>query len=81
MAERKGFCRNIEQSEILFSAKSKEFLDWETIDRLTDENTDFRVFLDDLMEDAKVSKVKSNYDKVLSEKDLMKHVHSKGIVG
>ena len=73
--------QNIEQSEILFSAKTKEFLDWETIDRLTDENTDFRVFLDDLMEDAKVSKVKSNYDKVLSEKDLMKHVHNKGIDG
>ena len=73
--------QNIEQSEILFSAKSKEFLDWETIDRLTDENTDFRAFLDDLMEDVKVGKVKSDYDKALSEKELMKHIHSKGIVG
>jgi hypothetical protein len=48
---------------------------------LTDENTDFRAFLDDLMEDVKVGKVKSDYDKALSEKELMKHVHSKGIFG
>jgi len=39
------------QSEILFSAKEKESLDWDTINRLVDSNPDFKKFLDDLMED------------------------------
>jgi len=55
------------QSEILFSAKEKEFLDWETINRLVEENKDFKEFLDDLMEDIKIGKTKSTYDKVFEE--------------
>lgn len=58
------------QSEILFSAKERESLDWDTINRLVDDNRDFRNFLNDLMEDIKVGKVKSQYDKVYEDEDL-----------
>lgn len=58
------------QSEILFSAKEKESLDWETINRLVDDNRDFKNFLNDLMEDIKVGKVKSRYDEVYEDEDF-----------
>ncbi len=57
---------NIEQSEIVFSAKTKDFLDWETIDTLTKLNFDFQNFIKDFIEDINIKKVKSEYDKVLA---------------
>lgn len=59
------------QSEILFSAKEKESLDWDTINRLVDSNPDFKKFLDDLMEDIKVGKIKSKYDETYTEEEQM----------
>ena len=59
------------QSEILFSAKEKESLDWDTINRLVDGNPDFKKFLDDLMEDIKIGKIKSKYDEVCLEEEQM----------
>ena len=57
------------QSEILFSAKERDILDWDTVNRLVAENPDFRDFLDDLMEDITVGKVKSKYDKVFDDEE------------
>ena len=71
---------NVEQSEILFSAKTTELLDWETIDRLTEENNDFKRFIDDLMEDIKLGKVKSIYDSTLCPEECEQYVKDKGIV-
>lgn len=65
----------MEQSEILCAAKIREFLDWETIDRLTEENSDFKSFVEDLMEAIKLGKIKSKYDKTLAQ-----YVHEKGIL-
>ena len=52
---------NVSQSEVLLTAKENISLDWDTIDRLT-ENPDFKDFINDIMEDAKVNKIKSQYD-------------------
>lgn len=57
------------QSEILFSARERESLDWDTVNRLVDDNPDFESFLNDLMEDITVGKVKSNYDKTYSDEE------------
>lgn len=70
----------IEQSEILFPSKEKEFIDWETIDRLADENGDFKCFMSDLTEDIKVGKVKSKYDKVYGDSEYIKYLEEKNIV-
>lgn len=59
------------QSEILFSAKEKKSLDGDTINRLVDSNPDFKKFLDDLMEDIKVGKIKSKFDKTYTEEEQM----------
>ena len=71
---------HIEQSEILFSAKNTELLDWETIDRLIEENPDFKTFIEELMEDIKLGKVKSIYDETLSSDKYEEYVKGKGII-
>ncbi len=69
------------QSEILFSAKEKESLDWDTINRLVDSNPDFKKFLDDLMEDIKIGKIKSRYDEVcLEEEQMYQYAQKNGIL-
>ena len=70
----------IEQSEIIFPSKEKEFIDWETIDRLADENCDFKSFMSDLTEDIKVRKVKSKYDKVYEDNEYIEYLKEKNIV-
>lgn len=69
----------IEQSEILFPAEEKEVIDWETVDRLADENIDFKDFISNLVEDIKLGKVKSNYDEVLSEENYDRYIEVKKI--
>ena len=54
---------NVSQSEVLLNAKQNVNLDWDTIDRLS-ENPDFKQFISDIKDDAEVGKIKSQYDKV-----------------
>lgn len=65
------------QSEILFSAKERDSLDWDTVNRLVAENPDFRKFLDDLMEDITVGKVKSTYDKIFTTEEAAQEYFNK----
>lgn len=69
------------QSEILFSAKEKDSLDWDTINRLAEDNRNFKCFLNDLMEDSKVGKVKSRYDRVYEDEETAgRELREKGII-
>lgn len=43
---------NISQSEILFASKERNNLDWDTIERLAEENEDFRTFISDVAVDT-----------------------------
>ncbi len=71
---------HIEQSEVVLQARTKEYLDWNTIDRLTSENLNFNHFIVELMEDIKVGKAKSKYDNILeTEVELKEYVVNKGI--
>lgn len=70
----------IEQSEIIFPSKEKEFINWDTIDRLADENGDFKQFICDLTEDITVGKVKSLYDVVLDDNSYIKYIREKKII-
>ena len=45
-------------------------MDWDTINRLVDDNRDFQHFLNDLMEDIKVGKVKSIYDEIYEDEEV-----------
>ncbi|MBI3134095.1 MAG: HrgA protein [Bacteroidetes bacterium] len=70
---------NIFESEILFPAHTRPAIDWDTVNRLANENSDFSDFLKFINEDCRLGRVKSEYDKVLSLEDLTKYVKDKGI--
>jgi len=70
---------NIFESEILFPSRINQEIDWDTVNRLANENSDFNDFLKLITEDCKLGKVKSQYDKVLKLDELTKHVKDKGI--
>jgi len=70
---------NVFESEILFPAQIKQSIDWDTVNRLANENSDFTDFLKFITEDCKLSKIKSEYDKVLSIEELTKYIKEKGI--
>lgn len=70
---------NVYESEILFPSKINQEIDWDTVNRLANENSDFSDFLKLITEDCKLGKVKSQYDKVLKIEELAKHIKEKGI--
>lgn len=70
---------NIFESEILFPSRINQEIDWDTVNRLTNENVDFSDFLKLITEDCKLGKVKSQYDKVLKMDELTKYIKEKGI--
>jgi len=70
----------INESEVLFPAKFRESIDWDTINRLADDSPDFRGFISDLTEDIKISKIKSDYDKVLEDEKVVEYIKEKKII-
>lgn len=70
---------NIFESEILFPSRINQEIDWDTVNRLANENSDFNDFLKLITEDCKLGKVKSQYDKVLKMDELTKFIKDKGI--
>jgi hypothetical protein len=70
---------NIFESEILFPSRINQEIDWDTVNRLANENSDFNDFLKLITEDCKLGKVKSQYDKVLKMEELTKYIKDKGI--
>jgi hypothetical protein len=70
---------NIFESEILFPSRINQEIDWDTVNRLTNENADFSDFLKLITEDCKLGKVKSQYDKVLKMEELTRYIKDKGI--
>jgi hypothetical protein len=67
----------VEQSEILLPAKLNNSLDWETVNRLIEENPDFSAFIDSINEDNQVKKVKSKYDDVYTLDKMQIYIEDK----
>lgn len=59
--------KDIDSSKVLFAAKQRPSLDWETMNKLTEQNKDFNKFIKDVKIDFN-SKVihKSEYDSIIS---------------
>ena len=69
------------QSEILLSAKENE-LDWNTIDRLCEENKDFRAFIHTVTSDLSGGEMRNpnDFDTVFStDEEFQEYVKSKNI--
>lgn len=59
---------DIDSSTILFPARPKPTLDWETMNKLASQNEDFRTFLDDVVKTSRVKEVnKSKFDRILED--------------
>jgi hypothetical protein len=72
--------KNIYESEILFPAKRKDLLDWDTINRLISTNVDFKEFIQRVTKDTSIMEIsKHNYDMVLSDKEFDKYIIDKSI--
>ncbi len=71
---------NIEESNILVSANTRNSIDWETVNRLVEENPDFKNFIDSINEDYQVGKVKSKYDDILKGDNMKDYINKYRII-
>lgn len=74
---------NISQSEILFTSKERKNLDWDTIERLVDENEDFRTFIADVAVDTTDNdkRLRGDYDKCfIDDEEAEQYAIKKGII-
>jgi len=67
---------DIDSSSILYPARGRVVLDWETINKLCEQNTDFERFLQDVKIDFESKRIhRSEFDEVV--KDIMGYVREK----
>lgn len=71
---------NIEEGQIIVPAANRKQLDIDAMDRLASENKDFSSFLQNIIDDNKIKKVNSKYDKVLDDNEFEKYLKDKKIV-
>jgi hypothetical protein len=61
---------DVTASEVVYVSRQKSFLDWETINKLCEQNPDFRKFLQSVKIDVSSRKIhRSEYDAVVTEID------------
>lgn len=66
---------DIDSSSVLYHAKKRENLDWETMNKLSERNPDFMKFLQDIKIDFESKRIhKNEYDKII---DPYKHIAEK----
>lgn len=68
--------KDIDASRILYPARNRENLDWETINKLCKQNKDFEKFLQDVRIDFESKKIhRYEYDEI--SKDIAKYIKEK----
>ncbi|WP_126993436.1 COG2958 family protein [Thermosipho globiformans] len=66
---------NPDSSEIIFPSKHKRDLDWDTINKLAEENPDFKGFLKRIKVDLSSKEIrKEKYDKLFEGEELIKRI-------
>lgn len=69
------------EGEILFPARTNTSMDWETINRLIQSNSDFKDFIQGVTKDANITEVrKERYDEVLSDTQFDDFIKQKNIL-
>ncbi|HBO42726.1 MAG TPA: hypothetical protein DD670_02065 [Planctomycetaceae bacterium] len=68
--------RDIDSSSILYPARGREILDWETINKLCEQNRDFEKFLQDVKIDFESKRIhRAEFDEVV--KDIQGYIRDK----
>ncbi|MDS4022884.1 MAG: HTH domain-containing protein [Candidatus Competibacter sp.] len=68
--------QDIDSSSILYPARTRSLLDWETINKLSEQNKDFEKFLQDVKIDFESKRIhRAEFDEVL--KDIQKYIREK----
>lgn len=71
-----------ENSEIILPARKRIEVDWETINRIAEDNPDFKDFVASVANSIKVNKiVAKEFDSVFTDKELLEHVKKFSAVG
>lgn len=70
---------DINESEIVCTARYNETIDWDTLDRLAEDSPDFKAFISDIQDDLTVGKVRGGYDKVIKDDDYDDYIAAKKI--
>ncbi|MGN1394302.1 MAG: HTH domain-containing protein [Succinivibrionaceae bacterium] len=70
---------HISQSEVLYPSKISETLDWDTINRLS-ENPVFKEFLQEITSTKRSNTLKQVYDKVYSDEECVEYCNKKNII-
>ncbi len=69
---------DIDSSSVLYPPKTKQTLDWETINKLCEQNPDFKKFLQDVKDDFNSKKIhKSEYDPVQKPQEINQYIEDK----
>ena len=64
---------NLKKQKFFFHLKQKNKIDWDAVDKLVQENPDFKNFMNDVRIDVSNNKLhKENYDSVKSIDELKK---------
>jgi uncharacterized protein len=62
---------DIDSSAVLFPARPKDYLDWETMNKLCEQNDDFETFIDDVQRDFAGKKIHpSEYENIIGDTDV-----------
>jgi hypothetical protein len=62
---------DIDSSAVLFPARPKDYLDWETMNKLCEQNRDFETFIDDVQREFSGRKIHpSEYESIISEPEV-----------
>jgi hypothetical protein len=62
---------DIDSSRVLFPARPKDYLDWETMNKLCEQNDDFATFIGDVQRDYAGKKIHtSEYDSIINEPEV-----------
>ena len=71
---------NIAESEIVLPAQINESLDWDTINRLVEDNIDFKEFTGTISDTSKTDKISKEYDEVLNDEKYEEYIKDKKII-
>lgn len=70
--------QDLESSRILFPARVRESLDWETMNKLCEQNSDFKKFVQDIKIDFESGRIhKTEYDPIIENPEDYAEILSK----